>query len=104
MTFGTKKGHFNAHKIAPVSNLVPFFIAHDYTSTRQRAINSALNIPWIAVTQFAHGFAGGEGVQPGYGYREALFIYRLLLIIKNLSIHVHVWIIGTFHIIPRSQM
>lgn len=38
----------------------PFFITHDYTFTRHRAINSALNILRIVVTQFAHGFAGGE--------------------------------------------
>lgn len=60
MTFGTKKGHFNAHKIAPVSNLGPVFITHDYTFTRHRAINSALNILGTVVTQFAHGFVGGE--------------------------------------------
>lgn len=54
MTFGTKKGHFNAHKIAPVSNSDLFFffslfflssITHDYTFTRRWAINSTLNIP-----------------------------------------------------------
>lgn len=59
MTFGTKNGHFNAHKIAPVSNLGSVFITHDYTFTRHRAINSALNI-LRTVTQFAHGFVGGE--------------------------------------------
>lgn len=63
MTFGTKKGHFNAHKIAPVSNLGPFFITHDYTFTRHGAINSAPNILRMAVTQFAHGSAQGERPQ-----------------------------------------
>lgn len=38
----------------------PVFITHDYTFTRHRAINSILNIVRIVVTQFAHGFAGGE--------------------------------------------
>lgn len=104
MTFGTKKGHFNAHKIAPVSNLGPFFITHDYTFTRHGAINSAPNILRMVVTQFAHGSAEGERPQLGCCLKWTSFIFHLPPIIK------YVWICGflritdTIHIAARSQM
>lgn len=96
MTFGTKKGHFNAHKIAPVSNSDLFFflslflssITHDYTFTRRWAINSTLNIPggwgWVAVTQFAHGFAEGERPQLGSSLKWTSFIICLLSVVKRI--------------------
>lgn len=37
------------------------FITHDYTFTRQKAINGALNILRLVVIQFAHGFTEGSG-------------------------------------------
>lgn len=98
MTFGTKKGHFNAHKIAPVSNSDLFFfflslflssITHDYTFTRRWAINSTLNIPGgvgggVAVIQFAHGFAEGERPQLGSSLKWTSFIICLLSVVKRI--------------------
>lgn len=55
----------------------PVFITRDYTFTRHRAINSALNRLRIIVIQIAHGFAGGEMLYPGPDHREASFIHLL---------------------------
>lgn len=50
-----KKGHFNVHKTtcSRVTLAHFFFITHDYTCTRHRTINSALNMTRLVIIQLA---------------------------------------------------
>lgn len=58
MTFVTKKGHFNAHKIAPRLVTWARFLSRMITPSQGRGPLTVHLIYYVV--QFAHGFAGGS--------------------------------------------